>query len=69
MTDRTIVFDVANNDLLAAASSCDANYVDRHHPLHLLVNAWEYVARSTMYGKRDGTHGVGGVLEPKMAGT
>ena len=57
------MFDVANNDLLAAASSCDANYVDRHHPLHLLVNAWEYVARSTMYGKRDGTHGVGGAGE------
>jgi hypothetical protein len=48
MTDDTIAFDVADDDLRAAASSCDANDVDLHHPLHPLVNAWEYIVGSTM---------------------
>ena len=59
MTDETISFDVADDNLRAAASSCDANDVDLHHPLHPLVNAWEYIVGSTMYGKWDGTRGVG----------
>ena len=59
MTDETKVFDVADNDLRAAASSCDANDVDLHHPLHPLVDAWEYVVGSTMYRKRDGTRDTG----------
>ena len=63
MTNETKVFDVADNDLRAAASSCDANEVNLHHPLHPLVDAWEYVVGSTMYGKRDGTRDVGGAGE------
>ena len=66
MTDETIAFDVADDDLRAAASSCDANDVDLHHPLHPLhplVDAWEYIVGSTMYGKLDGTRGVGGAGE------
>ncbi len=59
----TIVFDTADDDLRAAALSCDANDVDLHHPLHPLVDAWEYIAGLTMYGKRDGTRGVGGAGE------
>ena len=59
MTDETKVFDVADNDLRASASSCDANEVNLHHPLHPLVDAWEYVVGSTMYRKRDGTRDTG----------
>jgi hypothetical protein len=63
MMDKTIVFDVANDDLRTAASSCHANNVDLHHPLHPLVDAWEYIVGLTMYGKRDGTRAVRGVGE------
>ena len=69
MTDETKVFDVADNDLRASASSCDANEVNLHHPLHPLVDAWEYVVGSTMYGKRDGTRDVGGAGEASMRTT
>jgi hypothetical protein len=46
MTDETKVFDVADNDLRAAASSCDAKDVNLHHPLHPLIDAWENVVGS-----------------------
>jgi hypothetical protein len=62
-TDETIAFDIADDDLCAAALSCDANDVDLRHPLHPLVDAWEYIVGSTMYGKQDRTQGVGGAGE------
>ncbi len=52
MTDKTIAFDVADDDLCVAASLCDANDIDLHHPLHPLVDAWEHVVGSTMYCAR-----------------
>jgi hypothetical protein len=64
MMDEAIAFDVADDDRRAASpSSCGANYVDRHHPLHPLVDAWEYVVGSTMYGQRNVQGDVGGAGE------
>jgi hypothetical protein len=63
MTDETMAFNIADNDLRAVALSCDANAVNLHHPLHPLVDAWEYVVGSTMYGEAGQNTGCRGAGE------
>jgi hypothetical protein len=63
MMDKTIAFNITNDTFCTAASSCDTNDVDLHHPLHLIVDAWEYVVGLTMYRRRDGIWGVRGARE------
>jgi hypothetical protein len=68
MTDKTIAFDIVDNDFCAAASSCDANDIDLHHPIHLLVNACGNMSSDRQCMGSGMEHWVSGGLEKHQQG-